>query len=46
MWEQVKRVMVGSTIEVYGSVRVGVKSPKSVWWNGEIKAATRKKEAA
>ena len=31
MWEQVKREMVGSAIEVCSSVRVGGKNPKSVW---------------
>ena len=31
MWEQVKRAMLESTREVCGSVRVGGKSPKSVW---------------
>ena len=46
MWEQVKRVMVESAREVCGSVRVGGKNPKSVWWNDEIKAAVKKKEAA
>ena len=29
-----------------GSVRVGAKNPKSVWWNDEIKAAVRRKDAA
>ena len=29
-----------------GSVRVGRKNPKSVWWNDEIKTAVRRKEAA
>ena len=29
-----------------GSVRVGGKNPKSVWWNDEIKAAVRRKDAA
>ena len=31
MWEQVKRSMVESAREVYVSVRVGGKNPKSVW---------------
>ena len=26
--------------------KYGGKNPKSVWWNGEIKAAVRRKEAA
>ena len=38
MWKQVKRAMLESAREVCGSVRVGRKTPKSVWWN-EIKAA-------
>ena len=38
--------MVESAIEVYGSVRVGGKKPKSVWWNDEIKALVRRKEVA
>ena len=29
-----------------GSVRVGEKKPKSVWWNNKVKAAVRRKEAA
>ena len=43
MWEQVKRAMVESAREICGSVRVGVKSPKSVEWNDEIKTAVRRK---
>ena len=31
---------------MYGSVRVGGKNPKSVWWNDEIKTAIKRKEAA
>ena len=31
---------------VCGSVRVVRKSPKSVWWNDEIKGTVRIKEAA
>ena len=46
MWEQVKRAMVESAREVCGSVRVGGKNPKSLWWNDEIKAAVRRKETA
>ena len=38
--------MVESTREACGSVRVGGKNPKSVWWNDEIKAAVRRKKAA
>ena len=32
--------------EVCGSVRVGRKNPKSLWWNDEGKAAVRRKAAA
>ena len=35
-----------SAREVCSSVRVGEKKPKSVWWNDEMKAAVRRKEAA
>ena len=38
--------MVESVKEVYGSVRVGGKNLKSMWWNNEIKTAVRRKEAA
>ena len=38
--------MVESAREVCGSVRVGGKNPKSVWWNDEIKTAVRRKEDA
>ena len=31
---------------MYGSVRVGGNSPKRVWWNDEVKAAIKRKEAA
>ena len=46
MWEQVKRAWVESATELCGSVRVGGKNPKSEWWNDEIKAAVRRKEAS
>ena len=46
MWEQLKRAMVESAIEVCGSVRVGRKNQKSVWWNDEVQTAVRRKEAA
>ena len=36
--------MVESAREVCGSVRVGEKDPKSVWWNYEIKATVRKEK--
>ena len=38
--------MVESARKVCGSLRVRRKNPKSVWWNHEIKAAVRRKEAA
>ena len=38
--------MVKSAREVCGSVRVGGKTPKSVWGNDEIKVAVRRKDAA
>ena len=37
MWEQVKWAKVEGAREVCGSVRVGGKNSKSVWWNDEIK---------
>ena len=46
MWEQVKQAMVESAREVCGSVKVGRKNPKSVWWSDEIKAAVTRKEDA
>ena len=46
MWEQVKRAMVESAGEVWGSVRVGGNNPRNVWWNHEVKAEFRGKEAA
>ena len=45
MWEEVKRAMVESAREVCGSVRVGGKNPKSVWWNDAVKTRIRRKEA-
>ena len=44
--EQVERAMAESAREVSGSVIVGGNSPKSVWWNDEVKVAVRRKEAA
>ena len=38
--------MVKIAREVCGSVRVGGKNPKSVWWNDEVRAAVRRKEDA
>ena len=41
-----KWVIVESAREVCSSVKVRGKSPKSVWWNDEVKAAVRRKEDA
>ena len=41
-----KQAMVESVREVCGSVRLGEKNQKRVWWNDEIKGAVRRKEAA
>ena len=38
--------MVESAREVCGSVGVEGKNSKSVWWNDEVKAVVRRKEAA
>ena len=38
--------MVESAKELCGSVRVGGKNPKGVWWNNKVKATVRRKEAA
>ena len=46
MWEQVKGAMVENAREVHGSVGVGGKNQKSVWWNDEVKALVRIREAA
>ena len=46
MWEQLKWAMVESAREVCGSVRLGGKNPKNVWWKDEVKAAIRRKETA
>ena len=43
MWEQLKRGMVESAREVCGSMRLGGKNPKSVWWNDDVIAVARKK---
>ena len=39
MWEQVQQAMVVSAYEACGSVGVGRKNPKSVYWNDVVKAA-------
>ena len=44
MWEQIKLAMVENAKEVCGSVRVGGKNLKSVWWSDEVKAAVTRKE--
>ena len=36
--------MVESSREIFGSVKMGVKNPKSVWWNNEVKDTVRRKE--
>ena len=41
-----KRAMVESAREVWGSVRVGRGNPKRVWWNDKVKGTVRRKEAA
>ena len=45
MWEQAKRVIFENAREVCGSVKLGGKNPKSVWWNNEVKTTVRRKEA-
>ena len=46
MWEKMKWPILESASEVCGSVRVGGKNTKSVWWNDEVKAVVRRNEAA
>ena len=41
-----KRVLVESAREVWGSVRVGGKNPKNMWWNDDVKAVVKRKKAA
>ena len=41
MWKQMELAVVES-----GSVRVGGKKPKSVWWNDQVKAMVKRKKAA
>ena len=38
--------MVNSAREVCGSVKVGGKNPKNVWWNDVAKAEVERKEGA
>ena len=40
-----KQAMVENAKGVCSSVTVGGGSPKSVWWNDEVKAAVKRKEA-
>ena len=44
--EQVKQAMVESAREVCGSVKLGGKNPKNVWWNDEARVAVRRMKAA
>ena len=46
MWEHMKWAMIESARELHGSVRVGGRNPKNVWWNDKVKGSVRKKEAA
>ena len=46
MWEQVKRAMVKSAREMWGQVRVGRGNPKNLWWNDQVIAPDKGKEAA
>ena len=38
--------MVESAREVCGSVRVGGRNPKILWWNNQVKALVKRKEGA
>ena len=38
-----KWAIIENAREVCGSVRVGGRNPKSVWWNDEVKAAVSRK---
>ena len=38
--------MIDSAREVRGSVRMGGKNPKNMWWNDAVRAAVERKEAA
>ena len=38
--------MVESAREVCGLVRIEGGNPKNVWWNNQVKAAVKRKEAA
>ena len=44
MWEQVKRLVIDSAIEVCSKVRVRRKITKNVWWNDVLMAAVERKE--
>ena len=38
--------MIESARDMCGTVRIGVENLKSMWWNGEVKAAVKRKEVA
>ena len=40
-----KWAIVESAREVCGSVKVGRKNPKSVWWKDQVKYVIKRKEA-
>ena len=44
--DKVKWAIVDSAREICGSMRVKGKNPKCVWWNDEVQAAVKRKEAA
>ena len=46
IWEQGKQAIIESAREVCGSVRIGRKNPKSIWWNNKVKAIVKTKENA
>ena len=46
MLYKAKRALVESAREVWGSVRVGGKNPKNMWWNDDVKAVVKRKKAA
>ena len=43
MWEQIKQAMVESARKMCGSMKVGGKNPKSIWWNDYLKAAVQRR---
>ena len=42
----VKRAIIESAREVCGSVRVGGKNPKNMWWKDEVNVAVKRRENA